>query len=76
MLLIKFSTVWTPLVMPTLKLVQPQFRVGAIVIADNTISSAEGYKEFLQLVRDPDGPYTSTTLPFDGGLEFAIYHGA
>ncbi|KAI9760960.1 MAG: hypothetical protein M4579_001336 [Chaenotheca gracillima] len=61
--------IWTPLALPTLKLVQPKMRAGAVVIIDNTISSAAGYKELLKYLRDPESGFKNLTLPFSNGLE-------
>jgi hypothetical protein len=41
------NVVWTPLALPTLKLVKPRLRPGAIVIADNVEAVKPLYKEFL-----------------------------
>jgi predicted O-methyltransferase YrrM len=66
-------TVWTPMALPTLKLVQPRMRHGAVIIADNTISSGDKYKEFFDYIRAPDSGFTNSTLPFSGGLEMSVY---
>lgn len=60
--------------LPTLKLVQPKMRKGAIVIADNTIAS-KGYEEMLTYMRDPASGFINLTLPFSNGLEFSVYQG-
>ncbi|KAH8690489.1 O-methyltransferase [Talaromyces proteolyticus] len=65
--------IWTPLALPTLKVVQPRLRPGAVIVADNTISSAVGYKEFFDYVKDPEGPFRTLTLPYSGGLELVTY---
>ncbi|KAF7178908.1 hypothetical protein CNMCM7691_007732 [Aspergillus felis] len=65
--------IWTPMALPTLKLVQPKLRYGAVVVADNTVSSAEGYKEFLEYVRAPGSGFSTLTLPYKGGLEMSVY---
>ncbi|KAJ3477782.1 hypothetical protein NLG97_g8747 [Lecanicillium saksenae] len=64
--------IWTPMALPTLKLVQPKMRRGAIVIADNTIVS-QGYDELLTYMRSPDSGFINMTLPYSQGLEFSVY---
>ncbi|KAH8660541.1 O-methyltransferase [Xylariales sp. PMI_506] len=65
--------IWTPMALPTLKLVQPKMRRGAVVIADNTISSQESYAELLNYLRDPTSGFINITLPYKGGLEMSVY---
>lgn len=67
-------TVWTPMVMPTLKLLEPNLKPGAILLADNTLAPGNGYGDFLNHIRAEDAPYTDTTLPFQDGLEMAVYN--
>jgi predicted O-methyltransferase YrrM len=59
--------------LPTLKIVQPKLRRGAIIIADNTISGADRYKEFLAYLRNPENGFITSTLPFKNGLEMSVY---
>ena len=66
--------IWTPLALPTLKLVEPKLRSGAIVLADNTITAAEGYKEFFKYINRPSSGFKTTTLPYAGGFELIVYH--
>jgi len=66
-------TVWPYVAVPALRLLLPKLRPGAVVVTDNTISAAQGYAELLQVLRSPDGPFRSVTLPFNGGLEFSVY---
>ncbi|KAJ7753795.1 S-adenosyl-L-methionine-dependent methyltransferase [Mycena metata] len=65
--------IWTPLALPTLKLVQPKMKKGAVVLADNTLTAAEGYKELLEYLRAPNSGFTNLTLPYDGGFEMSVY---
>ncbi|GFF24700.1 hypothetical protein IFM46972_01144 [Aspergillus udagawae] len=65
--------IWTPMALPTLKLVQPKLRYGAVVLADNTVSSAQGYKDLLDYVRAPGSGFSTVTLPYKGGLEMSVY---
>jgi predicted O-methyltransferase YrrM len=64
--------VWTPLALPTLKIVQKSMRPGAVIVADNTISSATGYKELLDYV-EGSRDFRSVTLPYSNGLEVIVY---
>lgn len=65
--------IWTPMALPTLKLVQPKLRHGALIIADNTVMAKDSYKEFLDYVRAPGSGFIDTTVPFEGGLELLVY---
>lgn len=47
-------------------------RSGAVVIVDNSVSSAAGYAELLAHLRSPEKKYTSLTLPYSGGLEMCV----
>ncbi|KAF2100561.1 putative O-methyltransferase [Rhizodiscina lignyota] len=65
--------IWPYVALPALELLLPKMRDGAIVVTDNTISSAEGYSDLLKALRDEKGPFQSVTLPYSGGLEFSVY---
>jgi len=65
--------VWPPFALPTLKIVQSHLRPGAVIVVDNTISAAKGYAELLSYVRDPEGPFTTITIPYKDGLELIVY---
>lgn len=65
--------VWTPLALPTLEIIRPRLRRGAIVIADNTTMAKPLYKEFLDYLHDPKNGFKTTTMPYSGGLEMAVY---
>ncbi|KAI3395353.1 hypothetical protein diail_1409 [Diaporthe ilicicola] len=66
--------IWAPLALPTLKIVQPKLRPGAVVIVDNTISGEERYKDLLLHLRDPESGYSNLTLPYHNGLDVCVYH--
>ncbi|CAK7244840.1 MAG: hypothetical protein STHCBS139747_006388 [Sporothrix thermara] len=68
--------IWTPMALPTLKVVQPQLRCGAVVITDNTQSAAKSYRELLTYLRDPANGFVNVVLPYKGGLEMSIYQPA
>jgi len=65
--------IWAPMTLPALKLVQPKLRYGAVVIADNSIASAERYKDLLTYLRAPDSGFINLTLPYNKGLEMSVY---
>jgi len=71
-MLLTCRAVWTPLALPTLKIIQPRLKRGAVVLADNT-SWSSLYGEFLGYIHDPANGFKTTTLPFSGGLEMAVY---
>ena len=64
--------IWTPLVRPTLELVAPRMRVGAVVIADNTAEYRQEYGDFFSYLEKAANGFTTMTLPFDGGLEMSV----
>ncbi|KIY01163.1 uncharacterized protein Z520_02715 [Fonsecaea multimorphosa CBS 102226] len=65
--------IWTPMALPVLKLCVPKMRRGAVVIADNTIGSADKYKDMLEYMRDPGSGFRNLTLPYTNGLEMSVY---
>ncbi|KAI9658762.1 MAG: hypothetical protein M1821_002322 [Bathelium mastoideum] len=67
--------IWTPMVLPTIKLVEPKLRPGAVILADNTIASHRGYAEYLEYIRQPQSGYRTMTLPFPEGLEMTLFLG-
>ena len=69
----KLNVVWTPMALPALKLLQPNLRPGAVIIADNTAAAARDYKELFEHTRSPGSPFITSTLPFKGGLDFTVY---
>jgi predicted O-methyltransferase YrrM len=52
------------LYLPVLKLVEPHFKDGAIVIGENAVEQSPGY---LSYVRNPQNGYLSLALPFAAG---------
>lgn len=66
-------TVWTPMVVPTLELLEPHFRPGTLLVADNTVTSASGYQDFFKRISTPGSGYRTLTLPYSGGLELVTY---
>lgn len=68
------SIVWTPLALPTLQLVQPSLRPGAVIVADNTADGGLGYDDLFDYVDAPGSGFRRITMPFSKGLEFMVYH--
>ncbi|PSK42164.1 hypothetical protein B9Z65_4078 [Elsinoe australis] len=65
--------IWSALALPNLKLVQPYLRHGAVVLTDNTISGAVGYRDLLSYLRDPENCFSNITLPYTNGFEMSVY---
>jgi catechol 2,3-dioxygenase-like lactoylglutathione lyase family enzyme len=61
------------MVLPTLKLLEPRLKPGAVIVADNVVSSKEGYSDFLAYTNRPDSPYSTVTLPYPGGLSLSTF---
>lgn len=69
------NLVWSALALPTLMTVLPKLRHGAVVLTDNTISGAEGYKDLLAFLRAPENGFQNITLPYTNGFEMSVYRG-
>ncbi|QPC72493.1 hypothetical protein HYE68_003245 [Fusarium pseudograminearum] len=67
--------IWTPLALPTLKLVQPRMQPGATVVADNTDAAKSGYKDLMAYLEDGANGFKISTVPYSGGLLVAVYVG-
>ncbi|RDK39715.1 S-adenosyl-L-methionine-dependent methyltransferase [Aspergillus phoenicis ATCC 13157] len=65
--------IWSARSLPTLKIVQPHLRYGAVVLTDNTISGAKGYADLLAYMRNPENGFRNMTLPFTNGFEMSVY---
>jgi hypothetical protein len=65
--------VWIPLALPTLQLVKPRLRRGALVITDMTAIAKTAYADLLGYLRDPANGFRTMTTPFSGGLEVSVY---
>jgi predicted O-methyltransferase YrrM len=64
--------IWTPMARPSLSLIAPHLREGAVVVCDNTLQFREAYGEYFDFVHDPRNGLRTMTLPFEGGLEFTV----
>ncbi|KAJ7058257.1 O-methyltransferase [Mycena amicta] len=67
--------IWADLALPALKLVQPRLKIGAMIVADNIVSGADGYTELVAYLVDPKNGFKSTTAPYSGGLHVVVYVG-
>ncbi|PWY72988.1 S-adenosyl-L-methionine-dependent methyltransferase [Aspergillus heteromorphus CBS 117.55] len=65
--------IWAPLALPTLKLVQPSLRPGAVVLTDNTIGAEARYRDLFAYMRAPDSGFRNLTIPYTKGLEMSVY---
>ncbi|KAK9234650.1 S-adenosyl-L-methionine-dependent methyltransferase [Lipomyces kononenkoae] len=65
--------IWAPLALPTLKLVQPNMRRGAVIIVDNTLDSYLGYGDLFEYVDSLGSGFQRVTLPYSKGLDFIVY---
>lgn len=63
---------WIEMARPALELITPHLRPGAIVIADNTTTYADGYADYFAFINDPANGLVTQTLPFAGGLELTV----
>ena len=68
-----YCPVWSALALPTLKTIQSRLRHGAVVLTDNVISGAAGYRDLLEYLRTPENEFQNLTLPFRDGLEMSVY---
>src|SRR5260370_5433503 len=59
---------WKNLYLPVLRLLEPRLTVGALVLADDTISLASQMTDYLGYVRDPPHGYVSIQFPQSHGL--------
>ncbi|KAJ7627641.1 S-adenosyl-L-methionine-dependent methyltransferase [Mycena polygramma] len=66
--------IWAKLALPTLKLVRPRLRPGAVVLVDNTTTAADGYKELLAYMKAPGSGFTNIVVPYSGGFEMSVYY--
>jgi hypothetical protein len=59
--------------LPTLKIIKPRLKKGAMVLADNTTMARPLYKEYLDYIRDPANGFKTTEVPYSGGLQVSVY---
>jgi predicted O-methyltransferase YrrM len=64
--------IWIAMARLALELMAPRLKRGAIVICDNTEQYRAEYADYFAFLNDPAQGFRTTTLPFDGGLEFSV----
>ncbi|KAH0422180.1 o-methyltransferase [Colletotrichum camelliae] len=67
--------IWSALALPTLKVIKSRLKVGALVVADNVVSSKDGYADLIAYLDDPRNGFKTTTAPYSGGLLVAVFTG-
>ncbi|KAL2125904.1 hypothetical protein VTI74DRAFT_2294 [Chaetomium olivicolor] len=65
--------IWTPMALPTLKIIKPRLKKGAVVLADNTSMARPMYKEYLDYIHDPANGFKTTEITYAGGLQMSVY---
>ncbi|WVQ94018.1 hypothetical protein IAU59_001096 [Kwoniella sp. CBS 9459] len=68
--------IWSPLARPTLRIVQPSFRPGSVVITDNITGSASRYADLIEYLNDETNGFRNTNVPYNKGLSVSVYVGA
>jgi len=64
--------IWGDIPRPTIELIAPHLRPGAVVCADNTAEASADYGRYFAFVNDPKNGLSTMTLPFKGGFEFTV----
>jgi predicted O-methyltransferase YrrM len=65
--------IWGDIPRPTIELIAPHLRMGAVICADNTGGErSEEYARYFAFVNDPKNGLSTMTLPFKGGFEFTV----
>jgi len=67
--------IWADVALPTLELLTPALRTGALLFVDNAISSAPRYAKLNAFLRSPENGWQSVILPFTNGFEMAVKTG-
>ena len=63
---------WTDFARPVIEVMAPQFRSGAIVMADNVPRVPRSYRPYIEYVRNPANGFRSMNLPYKGGVELSV----
>jgi predicted O-methyltransferase YrrM len=58
--------------MPAVHNIARHLRPGAVILADNSESSRQGYAAYFDYIADPVNCLRTMTLPFEGGLEMTV----
>lgn len=65
---------WKDLYVPVAKLLEPNLRHGALVLADNIHTFRQEIQAYVDHMAREDGPFHSVTLPFESGLHYSLHH--
>ena len=63
---------WKLMYPDVLKLVMPQLRQGAVVLADDVTLFPEDVASYLAFVRNPANGFVTATLPLGDGIEYSV----
>ncbi|KAI1152729.1 O-methyltransferase [Nemania diffusa] len=66
--------IWTPMALPTLRVLEPNLKKGTVLVVDNVVSAVDGYRDFHEYIKTHRDTYRSLVLPYAGGLEFIVYN--
>jgi hypothetical protein len=61
--------------LPTLQVVRPSLRPGAVIIVDNIVGAVKGYADLIQYLDSNKKTFSRLTLPYSRGLEMLVYNG-
>ena len=64
--------IWATVAADVVAMVGPRLRVGGLVLADNTTMRRALYAGVFAYLHDPANGFTTTTMPYEGGLELAV----
>jgi predicted O-methyltransferase YrrM len=62
--------IWVEMARPAVELIFPHLRKGAVLVADNTERVRGPYARYFEFLAA--NGFSTTTLPFQGGLEFSV----
>ncbi|MGH9690029.1 MAG: O-methyltransferase [Candidatus Acidiferrales bacterium] len=63
---------WKDLYLPVLKVVEPRFQPGSLVIADDLDITPDVHKPYLNYVRQPENGYVSQDVPMGDRFEVSL----
>ncbi|MGA2259411.1 MAG: class I SAM-dependent methyltransferase [Thermoguttaceae bacterium] len=63
---------WKPMYLGLLKVIMPQLRQGAVVLADDVTLFPGDVASYLDFVRDPANGFVTATLPLSDGIEYSV----
>jgi len=63
---------WKPMYLDLLRVIMPQLRPGAVVLADDVTLFPDDVARYLDFVRDPANVFVTVTLPLGDGIEYSV----